>query len=158
MKKFRTFVVQQSGSAPLWTAFIAIVLISFSLLIYTGMTVQTNYRQAQTELERAANISLDVTLKNPAVRDIQLGVPISSVQTKLAENLLKAGFTRNADGDWQRLKDGKAVYTLKDWQMLQQGEQYQVSGMLKIPLLWGPETAVEIPIRTNVQVIFLDFR
>ena len=158
MKKLRMFVAQQSGSAVLWTAFIAIVLISFSLLIYTGMTVQTNYRQAQTELERAANISLDVNLKNPAVRDIQLGVPISSVQTKLDENLLKAGFARNIDDDWQRLKNEKAVYTLKNLQMLQQGEQYQVSGMLKMPLLWGPETAVEIPIHANVQVIFLDFR
>lgn len=158
MKNLRMFVVQQSGSAPLWTAFIAIVLISFSLLIYTGMTVQTNYRQAQTELERAANISLDVSLKNPAVRDIQLCVSISSVQSMLVENLLEAGFTRNADDDWQRLKNGKAVYTLKDWHMMQQGEQYQLTGMLKIPLLWGPEADVEISIRTNVQVIFLDFR
>lgn len=158
MKKLRLLISQQSGSAPLWTAFITIVLISFSLLIYTAMAVQTNYQQAQTELERTANISLDASLENPAVRDIQLGIPLNTIKMKFEDNLLEAGYTQHADLEWQKSKNGKVIYTLKDWQLGQENEQYKLTGLMEMHLLWGPDLSVDIPINTTIQILFLDYQ
>lgn len=158
MSRFRLFVRQNSGSAPLWAAFLAIILISFSLLIYTGMTLQANYLVAQTELERAASIALDINLKNPDVRDLQVNPTIHDVQEKLILNLFSTGFIQNADGDWQRLKGEKVLYLLDEWNLLKQGEQYILTGILRISLPWGPAITAALPFQTRVQVLFLDYQ
>ena len=158
MSRFRSFLRQTSGSAPLWAAFLTIILISFSLLIYTGMTLQANYRIAQTELERAASIALDINLKNQDVRDLQVSPSIQNVQAKLIFNFFNAGFTRNADGDWQRKKGDKVLYLLEEWNLEKQGEQYTLTGVLQISLPWGAVITAAIPFKTRVQVLFLDYQ
>lgn len=158
MSRFQTFIRQNSGSAPLWAAFLVIILISFSLLIYTWMTLQANYRIAQTELERAASIALDINLKNPDVRDLQVNPNIQDVQAKLILNLRSTGFIQNAAGDWQRLKGEKILYMLDEWNLVKQGEQYSLTGILQISLPWGPAITAAIPFQTRVQVLFLDYQ
>jgi len=158
MSRFRSFIRQNSGSASLWAAFLAIILISFSLLIYTGMTLQANYRIAQTELERAASIALDINLKNPDVRDLQVSPTIQDVQSKFVLNLISAGFTRNAEGDWQQKKGDKFLYLLDEWNLLKQGEQYILKGILRISLPWGPSITAALPFQTRVQVLFFDYQ
>lgn len=158
MSRLRSLLHQNAGSAPLWAAFLAIILISFSLLIYTSMTLQANYRTAQTELERAASIALDVNLKNQNVRDLQTTPSIQDVQSKLILNFFSAGFTRNAEGNWQRKKGDKVLYLLEEWHLEMQGEQYILTGNLNISLPWGPAVTVQIPFQTQVRVLFLDYQ
>ncbi|MEA4890779.1 MAG: hypothetical protein VB070_15080 [Clostridiaceae bacterium] len=158
MNRLRALVHQNTGSAPLWAAFLAIILISFSLLIYTGMTLQANYRTAQMELERAASIALDVNLKNQNVRDLQTSPSIQDVQSKLILNFFSAGFTRNAEGNWQRKKGDKILYLLEEWHLEKQGEPYVLTGNLQVSLSWGPALTVIVPFQTQVQILFLDFQ
>lgn len=156
MNRLKEKIRSRRGSAPLWTGFIAIVLISFSLLIYTGMILQINYRQAQNELERAASIALDINLKNEVVRDILLTIPLENVQNSLEHNLQTMDYQKIDQQSWQRTKASKTIYTLENLVLKPDGEQIILTGDLSLSLLWGNQLTVRIPIRTTVQVIFID--
>lgn len=157
MKRDHTRFRKCRGSASLWTFFIAAVLISFSILIYTGMIVQSKYQLAITEIERAANIALDANLINPMVRDIQLAVPLMEVETSFEANLRDAGFLLSEDSTWLRQKDDQVIYSIHNCSMIQDGDQYVLTATLQIPLPWGPLAPVNLPIRTAVQILFLNF-
>lgn len=156
MTKCRTPFRCRRGSASLWTFFIAAILISFSVLIYSGMTIQSKYQQAINEIERAANIALDANLVNPLVRDIQLPVPVQDVKSQFEANLRDAGFSFADEGLWIRQKDGRTVYSIDDYSLNQDGERYLITATLNIPLPWGSLQAVRLPVKTIVQVLFLD--
>ncbi len=148
---------QKTGSAPLWTIFIAILLISFSLLIYTTMSLRSNYLQAQTELERAANISIDINLQNQSVRDIQMKPDLTSVKSSLEQNLADLGYEKVSDSNWRMTKADKTIYLLKDLQLIQDQDQTQIQGELEISLLAGDMATVTIPIETKVQALFIEY-
>ena len=148
---------QKTGSAPLWTIFIAIILISFSLLIYTTMSLRTNYMQAQTELERAVNVSIDINLQNQSVRDIQMKPDLHSVKASLEQNLVDLGYEKVSDTSWRMTKADKTIYLLKDLQLIQDQDQIHLRGELEISLLAGDMATVTIPIETKVQAIFIDY-
>ena len=148
---------QKTGSAPLWTIFIAIILISFSLLIYTTMSLRTNYMQAQTELERAVNVSIDINLQNQSVRDIQMKPDLHSVKASLEQNLVDLGYEKVSDTSWRMTKADKTIYLLKDLQLIQDQDQIHLQGELEISLLAGEMATVTVPIETNVQAIFIDY-
>jgi hypothetical protein len=148
---------KKTGSAPLWTIFIAIMLISFSLLIYTAMSLRNNYLQAQTELERAANISINVNVQNQSVRDIQMKPDLSSVKSSLEQNLTDVGYEKLSDSSWKMKKADKTVYTLQNLQLIQNKDQILLQGELEISLLAGDTTTVTIPIETKVQAIFIEY-
>jgi hypothetical protein len=148
---------QKTGSAPLWTVFIAILLISFSLLIYTAMSLRTNYMQAQTELERAANVSIDINLQNQSVRDIQMKPDLMSVKLSLEQNLVDLGYEKVSDTSWRMTKADKTIYLLRDLQLIQDQDQIHLQGALEISLLAGDIATVTIPIETKVQAIFIKY-
>jgi hypothetical protein len=141
----------------LWTFFIAAVLVSFSILIYTWMIVQSKYQLAITEIERAANVALDTNLINPMVRDIQLAVPLIEVETSFEANLRDAGFFLSGDRTWLRKKDDQVIYSIHDCTINLNDDQYVLTATLQIPMRWGPLAPVNFPIRTAVQILFLDF-
>ena len=150
--------LSRRGSAPLWTLFIAILLISFSVLVFSGIMLQTNFRQAQNELERAANIALDANLKNEAVRDIQLQVPLDLARASLEENLASMGYSKTPTGSWVRQINNRTIYQLNNLQLEQQGEQMILTGDLILSLPWGPKTALSLPIQTSVHTLFIDLK
>lgn len=155
MKKYS--MKQKTGSAPLWTIFIAILLISFSLLIYTAMSLRSNYIQAQTELERAANVSININLQNQSVRDIQMKPDLSSVRSSLEQNLIDLGYIKQDNNTWLRKNDHKTIYTLENLTLGEDGDQVVLSGELNISLLAGNVASIKIPISTKVQAIFIDY-
>ena len=104
----------RKGSSPIWTIVIAIVLISFSLLIYTGMTLQSNYRQAQMEIERATHVSLNISLENENVRDIAMVADLASVKQSLEANLIQIGYEKEDENTWHRIHQDKTIYTLNN--------------------------------------------
>lgn len=147
----------KAGSAPLWTIFIAILLISFSLLIYTAMSLRSNYLQAQTELERAVNVSIDINMHNQSVRDIQMAPDLSSVKTSLEQSLADLGYEKVSDTCWRMTKADKTIYLLNDLQLIQNQDQILLQGELEISLLAGDIASVTIPIETKVQAIFIEY-
>ena len=148
---------KRKGSSPIWTIVIAIVLISFSLLIYTGMTLQSNYRQAQMEIERVAHVSLNINLENKNVRDIAMGADLASVKQSLETNLIQIGYEKENENTWHRIHQDKTIYTLNDLGLSSEGERIFLSGRLALSLLWGSSSSVDIPINTSVQAIFIDY-
>lgn len=148
---------QKTGSAPLWTIFIAILLISFSLLIYTAMSLRINYIQAQTELERAANVSININLQNQSVRDIQMQPDMSSVKLSLEQNLVDLGYEKVSDTSWRMKKADKIIYLLQNLQLIQGQDQILLQGELEISLLAGDMATVTLPIETKVQTLFIDY-
>jgi hypothetical protein len=148
---------QKTGSAPLWTIFIAIMLISFSLLIYTAMSLRNNYLQAQTELERAANVSINVNMQNQSVRDIQITPDLPSVKASLEQNLAALGYEKLSDTNWRMKKADKTIYSLTNLQLIQEQDQIHLWGELEISLLAGDMATVTIPIETKVQALFIEY-
>jgi hypothetical protein len=155
MKKCR--IRQKTGSAPLWTIFIAILLISFSLLIYTAMSLRSNYLQAQTELERAANVSIDINMQNQSVRDIQITPDLPRIKASLEQNLVDLGYEKLSDTSWRMKKADKTIYSLTNLQLIQEQDQIHLQGELEISLLAGDIATVTIPIEANVQAIFIEY-
>jgi len=155
MKKNR--IRQKTGSAPLWTIFIAILLISFSLLIYTAMSLRSNYLQAQTELERAANVSINVNMQNQSVRDIQITPDLPRIKASLEQNLVDLGYEKLSDTSWRMKKADKTIYSLTNLQLIQEQDQIHLWGELEISLLAGDMATVTIPIETKVQAIFIEY-
>lgn len=146
---------KRKGISPIWTIVIATVLISFSLLIYTGMALQSNYRQAQMEIERAAHVSLNFNLENRNVRDIKMTADISSVQMSFEQNLIQIGYEKLGEQTWQRRHQDKVIYTLDQLILLPDHDRIELSGTLTMSLPWGPQRSVEIPFNTSVQVLFI---
>jgi hypothetical protein len=90
----RRFFQDTRGSAILWTLFLILILFTLSLVVYTGTTVYDKYQTCETELERAALVTVDAGLLNANVRDLKLDVPADAAQSLLEDNLTDAGWTR----------------------------------------------------------------
>lgn len=113
--------------------------------------------QAQNELERTANISINVNVQNQSVRDIQMKPDLSSVKSSLEQNLTDVGYEKLSDSSWRMKKADKTVYTLQNLQLIQNQDQILLQGELEISLLAGDTTTVTIPIETKVQAIFIEY-
>lgn len=149
-------VRSKQGFSPVWTIVISIVLISFSLLIYTGMILQSNYRQAQAEIERAAHVSLNASLENRDVRDINMAADIISVQLSFEQNLIQTGYEKTDEQTWQRINHDKIIFTLDHLILTPDHDRISLSGIIALPLIWGPSSSIEIPFNTSVQVLFIN--
>jgi hypothetical protein len=146
------------GNASLWAAFAAAMLFVLAVTVYTGATLYSTYQTAQTELERAANVSVDASLLNANVRDLVLDIPADSAEQKVSANLISQGFAQEEDGDWARIQDGKPRYHLNDMQITVSGKELDITATLVMPLPWatGSLSTVKLPIHVESQVLYLD--
>ena len=117
-------------------AFIAIVLCMLSIVAYTGATLYSTYQAAQTELERAANISVDHSLMNKNVRDLLLDIPETDSMQAVNDNLIQAGYIQESEDSWVRTVNGKTYYSLKDMQVSVTGEVLDITATVSMPLPW----------------------
>ena len=147
----------KKGLAPVWTIVIASLLISFNLLIYTGLVLQNNFRQVQSELERAANMALDANLQNKNVRDLNMTADHALVLASLESHLNQLGFSKISDQHWQHWYQDKLHCEIFNLSFAVDDAQVTLSGILQIPLLWGPETSVRLPFTTRTQAIFIEY-
>ena len=154
MKKF---LHDTHGSSSLWAAFFCLILCTFSILIYTGATIYTKYHIAQTELERAATVSVDGTLENPAIRDLITDVSSSKVMQAVENNLMKVGYRKTKSGEWRKVVNGKWICSFQDLNLSVTGDQLYVSANLSLPLPWHIDAAViSLPITFQSKVLFLN--
>lgn len=146
------------GSAPLWVAFITIVLCMLSIVAYTCATLYSTYQAAQTELERAANISVDHSLVNKNVRDLLLDIPETDSVKTLEDNLIQAGYVQESEYTWERTVNGKTYYTLKDMQVSVSREVLDIMATVSMPLPWvvGSISSVDLPIHVESRVLYIN--
>ena len=155
--KTRSFIKNQDGSAILWTLFPIMILFTLSFVVYTGVTVYAKYQTCETELQRAATITVDAGLVNANVRDLQLDVPADAAQSLMEENLADAGWTQQ-DGCWVRYNDGKLIYTLEDAVITVQGKTLQLDATFAMPSPWelGGVTEIRIPMTVLSSVLYIE--
>jgi archaellum component FlaF (FlaF/FlaG flagellin family) len=154
----KRFVRDERGNASLWAVFIAVILCMLSAVVYTGATLYSTYQAAQTELERAANVSVDSSLINKNVRDLLLDIPEMDSSQALDDNLIQAGYVQESGDNWIRTVNGKTFYSLKDMQVSVAGEVLYITATISMPLSWGVGniTSVDLPIHVESRVLYIN--
>lgn len=154
----KRFLHDTRGNASIWAAFIMIVLFMLAAAVYTAAGLYSTYQTAQTELDRAANISVDANLDNANVRDLILDIPAEDAIQEAYDNLAQAGYVQDSDANWERVKDGKICYSLRDLQVSISGELLDITATLNMPLPWAAASllSVNIPIHVESRVLYLD--
>jgi hypothetical protein len=118
----------------------------------------STYQAAQTELERAANVSVDSSLINKNVRDLLLDIPEMDSSQALDDNLIQAGYVQESGDNWIRTVNGKTFYSLKDMQVSVAGEVLYITATISMPLSWGVGniTSVDLPIHVESRVLYIN--
>ena len=157
MEVMKRLLKEQSGSALIWTLFIILILFTVSFLVYSAVTVYAKYQCVETELQRAAFVTVDKATVNANVRDLELDVPAVSTKTLLEENLINTGWTQK-DGNWVKRDGDKLICTLEDMQIEVVDQLMQIDGAVAIPLLWeiGDIGNVCIPIRIRASILYVN--
>jgi Na+-transporting NADH:ubiquinone oxidoreductase subunit NqrC len=135
-----------------------IVLFLLAAVVYTAAGLYSTYQTAQTEFDRAANISVDANLVNANVRDLILDIPAEDAVQEVYDNLAQADYVQELDANWERVKDGKICYSFKDLQISVSGEVLNITATLNMPLPWAARipSSVNIPVRAESRVLYLD--
>ncbi len=147
----------KAGSAYLWAVFILLAMVMLAAVVYTGVGVYAKYQDAETELQRAAVVTVDGSMENAAVRDLVLDIPTSDAEELFYENLRELGYEQSG-GDWAKRVDGKTVYTLTDLEVKTTGKTLMATAILSVPLLWeiGGSSTVRIPIKERSTILYLE--
>lgn len=147
----------KSGSAYLWAVFIILALVMLTAVVYNGVFIYTQYQTAETELQRAATVTVDGSLANADVRDLVLDVPTADAKALFNTNLQGLGY-EHSGADWIKHVDGKTHYTLASLVVETDGKTITSTAVLAIPLMWKTATltTVRIPIQARSTVLYID--
>ena len=151
------FLKDTRGSAIIWTAFLILILFTLAFVVYTGVTVYAKYQACENELQRAATAAVNKSLVNPNVRDIELDIPATEVQSLFEENLIDAGWSQDG-GCWVKRDGSKWVYSLEAMQIKVEGKSMLIEATFVMPLPWtiGSQMEVTLPMPVRSKVLYLD--
>ena len=152
----KRFFKEQNGNALIWSLFIVLILCTISFMVYSGITVYSKYQTAETELQRAVIVTVDMSMENANVRDMQLDIP-SLAETLLEENLTNTGWIKE-DGDWIKRDGSKLKYRLEGMKIEVVNQLMQIDATVAIPLPWaiGNTSCVRIPMRIRASILYVD--
>ncbi len=153
----KRFFQDTRGSAILWTLFLILILFTLTAVIYTGTTVYAKYQTCETELERAALVTVDAGLLNANVRDLHLDVPADAAHSLLEENLVDAGWVVE-DGRWVKYDVDKLIYALEDARLSVQGKTLRLDATFAMPSpgAGGGVTEIRIHMRVLSSVLYIE--
>lgn len=153
----KRFWKDESGNALIWMVFLILILITLSAVAYAGVTVYAKYQTCETQVQRAATVTVDKNMLNANVRDLILDVPAESAEESFYASLTEVGWTLE-DGSWNRYEDKNAVYSLKDMSVAVDGKTMSISAMMIIPLPWeiGDIGKVSIPMKVRSSVLYIE--
>lgn len=153
----RHFMKSQDGSALIWTLFLILILFTLTFVVYTGVMVYAKYQTCETELERAALITVDRSMVNTNVRDLSLDIPADTAQSLLEENLTEAGWAQE-DGSWVKRDSGKLIYALEDAQISVEGKTLRIAATFAMPAPWavGGIYEIRIPMTVLSSVLYIE--
>ena len=155
--KICSFIKDKRGSAILWTLFLVLILFTLSFVVYTGTTMYAKYQACETELERAALVTVDAGLLNANVRDLQLDIPADVAQSLLENNQTEAGWALE-DGRWVKYDGDKLICALEDARLLVQEKTLRLDAMFVMPAPWamGGVTEIRIPMTVLSSVLYIE--
>lgn len=154
----KRFIREENGSAPIWAAFLILILFTFSFVVYAGVTVYSKYQACEIELERAAVVTVDKNMENRNVRDLNFNIPQQPALADLENNLVLSGFAQGPNRTWKKYGNEKLLYELRSLNINVHDERVELSGLFVMPLPWtiGGQTEIAIPISARSKVIFLE--
>jgi hypothetical protein len=119
--------------------------------------VYAKYQTCETELERAALVTVDAGLLNANVRDLQLDIPADVAQSLLEINLTDAGWALE-DGRWVKYDGDKLIYALEGAQLSAQEKTLQLEAMFVMPAPWAMSgvTEIRIPMTVLSSVLYIE--
>ncbi len=144
------FLKDSTGSALIWAVFLTLILFTVSVVVYSGVMIYTKYQTCETEVQRAATITTNMSMANANVRDLELDVPAIPAEDYFYENLTETGWTM-ADGCWRRYENGKLIYSLEDMTVDIVGKTIRITATFAMPLPWGIGGIGEVHISLNVR-------
>lgn len=152
----KRFLREQSGSALIWSLFIILIMFTISFTVYSGITVYAKYQSAETEIQRAAIMSADVSMENANVRDIQLDIPVSA-ETQLEKHLADAGWTKEGSS-WQKNDGNKKICRLEDMKTEITDMTMQIDAVFAMPLPWAINNIgwIRIPMHIRTSILYVD--
>ena len=153
----KRFFREQNGSALIWTLFIILALFTISFTVYSGVTVYAKYQSAETELQRAAIVTVDKSMENASVRDLELNVPSTKAIDMLETNLIDTGWIEE-DGDWVKRDGEKHIYSLEDMQIEITDMTMQIDATFAMPLPWAIKDIgyIRIPMQIRTSILYVD--
>lgn len=153
----KRFLREQNGSALIWTLFIILALFTISFVVYSGVTVYAKYQSAETELQRAAIVTVDKSMENANVRDLELNVPLTKAIDILETNLIDAGWIKE-HGDWIERNGKKLIYSLEDMQIEIIDMTMIVDTTFAMPLPWAIKDIgyVRIPMQIRTSILYVN--
>ena len=153
----KRFWKDESGSALIWMIFLILILITLFAVAYAGVTVYAKYQTCETEVQRAATVTVDKNMLNANVRDLILDMPTESAEESFYASLTETGWTLE-DGCWNRYEGEKSVYSLKNMSVVVDRKTVSISASMVIPLPWeiGDIGKVSIPINVRSSVLYIE--
>jgi archaellum component FlaF (FlaF/FlaG flagellin family) len=153
----KRFWKDNAGSALIWVGFLILILMTLSAVVYTGVTVYAKYQTCETEVQRAATVTVDKNMFNANVRDLMLDIPAECAEESFYASLTETGWTLE-DGSWNRYEDGKLIYSLEDMTVAVEGKSMSISATLAIPLPWdiGDLSIVHIAMNVRSSILYIE--
>ena len=153
----KRFWKDNAGSALIWSVFLILILMTLSTVVYAGAIVYAKYQTCETEVQRAATVTVDKNMLNANVRDLMLDVPVESAEKSFFVCLTETGWTLES-GCWNRYEGGKLIYSLEDMTVEVEGKSMSISATMAIPLPWdiGDLSIVRISMNVRSSVLYID--
>ena len=153
----KRFWKDNSGSALIWVVFLILILMTLSAVVYAGVTVYAKYQACETEVQRAATVTVDKNMLNANVRDLILDVPAECAEESFYVSLTEIGWTLE-DGCWNRYEDERLIYSLENMTVEVEGKTMGISATIVIPLPWeiGDIGIVRIPMNVRSSVLYIE--
>lgn len=153
----KRFLKDQRGNTVIGTVFLILILFTLSFVVYGAITIYSKYQSCETELERAVVVTVDQSMVNKDVRDMELDIPAASAATALEENLTAMGWTRK-DGSWVKEANGRSLYRLEGLKVSVDGRRLEITASCVLSLPWeiGGVQEVAIPIRAQTSILYIE--
>lgn len=153
----KRFWKDSKGSAPIWAVFLILILFTVSAVVYSGVMIYAKYQTCETEVQRAATVTVDKNMENANVRDLILDVPAESAVESFYVNMTETGWVLE-DGCWSRYKNDQLIYSLEDMTVDAEDKTVSISAMLAISLPWdiGGMGKVRIPLNVRSSVLYIE--
>ncbi|MHB1314578.1 MAG: hypothetical protein ACYCX2_03740 [Christensenellales bacterium] len=153
----KRFLKDSTGSALIWAVFLILVLCTVSVVVYSGVMIYAKYQTCETEVQRVATQTTNMSMVNANLRDLELDIPAVSAEDYFYENLTETGWAM-ADGCWRRCEDGKLIYSLEDMTVDIVGKTIRITATFAMPLPWGIGGIgeVHIPIDVRSSVLYIE--
>ncbi len=153
----KSFWKDSKGSAPIWAAFLILILFTVSAVVYSAVMIYAKYQTCETEVQRAATVTVDKNMENANVRDLVLDVPAESAVESFYVNMTETGFVLEG-GCWNRYKNDQLIFSLEDMAVDVEDKTVSISAVLAIPLPWdiGGMDKVRIPLNVRSSVLYIE--